>query len=1102
VPGREAGLASLPESMPGFHIHRSNRVEELVSGLAELAAEPRGTFLAPEAFVVQGRGMAVYLSMELSRRLSVWATPMLYPRELVVSVAERVLPKDTAPPLSEDLLEWGAHSLIPELLDEPDFSALKQYLADDPYGLRLSRLSARIASVFDQYLTYRPGWIRTWEDGGTLAVPDGTRFQAPLFRALRQRLPHSHLARVEAPLLARLAEPLDVTLLPPRVTVFGLTTLPPLFVRVLAGLSRHVDVHFFAFCPAPGLFDAERDADPLHAPRRRVPVLDALLSSLAFTGADFEAVLQATLREANITPVEHARFVPPRGGSLLARLQSSLFRGTKGGVELLRAAGFEAVPSESAERPSIVVHSCHGAMREVEVLRDDLLALVTRSVDPVRPDEIAVLVPDLETYAPLIEAAFSREPSSPDFVPYSLSDRSTSGQSPVVDAVDRLLGMARGRVTSAEVVDLLLLDAVRQRFDLDVDQVSRVKQWIVESGVRWGMDADHRAREGLPASGTNTFEFGLERLLLGYAMPSAGQRLFSGVLPYDEVEGQDGILLGRFARFVRVLFSWLRDLARPRQPAEWLKSLGVLLPELFGDTPETARELARIRHALEAMVEASTAVSFERAIDVAVVRDFLARHVEAAQRERGFLAGGVTFSALVPMRSIPFRVVCLLGMNEGDFPRSPRPVEFDLVQNGELPRWAGDRSTRDDDRYLFLETIFAARERLIVTYTGRGVRDNRPRPPSTVVSELLDYLEHRAGVERSALVVEHRLQGFSEVYFDGSDPKLWSFATAYARAASAAMRGRSPVAPFLSARLEATPRDELPLSELQRFFRSPAAYFLNRRLGVYLSVDGDDVPYREPLELDELEQWTLGDAVLGYLERGLDLEEIERLLRGAGKLPLGAWGSVELAQVAGKCAAIAEQARARRGGSEFGSVPITTDLGNGRRVTGVVSGVWASARVCATYSKCSARYLLREWLAHVALCASGSARPSYLITRGESRRPFLEQEFAPLSESEARALLVRFTDLYLEGQRRPLPFLPQSSHDYVKALAKGAGSAIEKAADGYERGDGARDPHPGRAFAGLSPPFDDAYERGEKTAADTEFHQLSRAVFDREELIT
>lgn len=1089
--------------MPGFHIHRSNRVEALVSAVAELARDPRGTFLSPEAFVVQGRGMAVFLSMELSRRLSVWAIPMLYPQKFVVSVVERLLPEETAPALSEDLLEWGAHAVLPELLEQADFSTLKQYLADDPYGLRLARLSSRIASVFDQYITYRPAWIRAWEDGGTLAVPDGTRFQAPLFRALRKRLPHTHLARLEAPLLARLAEPLDVSLLPPRVVVFGLTTLPPLFVRVLAGLARHVDVHFFAFCPAPGLFDAERESDPLHAPRRRVAVKDALLASLAFTGADFEAVLQGTLREAGIAPIEHARFVPPPPrGSLLARVQASLFRGTKAGAEQARDALGEELQSDTPERPSIVVHACHGAMREVEVLRDDLLALVTRAADPVRPDEIAVLVPDLETYAPLIEAAFSREPSSPDFIPYSLSDRASGDQSLVVDAVDRLLGMARGRVTSAEVVDLLLLDAVRLRFELDVDQVSRVKQWIVESGVRWGMDAEHRAREGLPASNTNTFEFGLERLLLGYAMPSAGQRLFSGVLPYDEVEGQDGVLLGRFARFVRVLFSWLRDLARPRTPPLWLKSLGVLLPELFGDTPETARELARIRHALEAMVEASSAVGFEREIDVAVVRDFLARHVEAAQRDRGFLAGGVTFSALVPMRSIPFRVVCLLGMNEGDFPRAPRPVEFDLVQNGELPRWAGDRSTRDDDRYLFLETLCAARERLIVTYTGRGVRDNRARPPSTAVAELLDYVEQRMGVPRAALVVEHRLQGFSEAYFDGSDARLFSFASAYANAASAAMRGRRPAERFLSAPLEAAVHDEIPLSELQRFFRSPAAYFLNRRLGVYLSVEGDDVPYREPLELDELEQWSLGDAVLGYLERGHGLEEIERLLRGAGRLPLGAWGSVELANVAAKCAAIAEQARARRSGSEFGSVPVTTELEGGRRVTGVVDGVWASARVRATYSKCSPRQLLREWIAHVALCASGSARPSYLITRGENKRPFLEQAFAPLAESEAKSLLTRFTELYLEGQRRPLPFLPQASHDYVKALARGVGSPLEKAVDGYERGDGARDPHPARAFGGLLPPFDDAYERGEKAASDTEFHELARAVFDREELLT
>jgi len=997
-------------------------------------------------------------------------------------------------PLSEELLEWGIRAALPGLLGEPDFAELARYVKDDPHGVRLGELCARLATVFDQYLTYRPEWVRAWEGGGLVNVGPEDRFQALLVRKVSERLRARHVGELELTLLARLGEARPLGL-PERISVLGVSTLPPLFVRILVALAAHSEVHLYLFAPSPVL-------EPEARPDAKRP----LLAGLGKVGVELDSIVAATLAEQRVEAVRHEHFEHPTDGAwsatLLAALQASLFDPD--------AAPLATVPLGPSDE-SIVVHACHGPTREVEVLHDQLLSLLTRKDDPVAPEDVLVLVSDLETYAPLVEAVFRRDPGDSRFIPFHVSDRGSRRESALTDAFLRVLGMVRGRVTAAEVLDLLMLEPVRRRIGIDANGADTIKEWVAAAGVRWGRDAAHREAMGLPgAAGANTWRFGLKRLLLGYAFPSDERRTFGGLAGYDEVEGNDAALLGALAGFVRTLFGWLEDLERPRPFAEWTHAMTSLLAALFPDDAVTEQHIAAIRRAIEEMSEGAASAGFEGELDIAVLANLIERRVDGLSPERGFLAGGVTFSAMVPMRSIPFRVIAVLGMNDDAFPRSPRPIEFDLVRNGRTPRSEGDRYPRDDDRYLFLETLCAAREKLIVLYTGRSVRDDRELAPSVCLAELLDALAGPTGSEdsrarRKKLIVEHHLQSFSPAYFDRKNPRLFSYAKEYEGGARGLVALEAKPRGFIERLEPLEQKTEIALEDLLRFWKSPPAYLLNRRLGIYLKKDRVELGAREPLDIDALDRWKIGNPLIDHCLAGIAPAESERLLRGRGELPLGDWGRLVLADYRERAEAVARTTSGRRGGPGREPLELAVRFASGTVLTGTLDGRFPGGRVEHTFSQSSPRSVLALWIRHLAQCAAGALEPSALVTQVKDKPPLVEL-FRPLDAAEAHAYLEPLVSNFREGQLRPLRFLQLTSHAYACALAKVSArsrpqtpvEALVSARleyDGKDNAEATRDAHAPLAFDRRRPPFDERYDAEESALETTEFHRLACTVF-------
>jgi exodeoxyribonuclease V gamma subunit len=877
--------------MAGLYLHSGNRLELLADALAEVIRAPLSSPLRDETILVQSLGMARWLKLELASRLGVAAGMRFpFPRALALELFQAAgVDTDQQPSFDPKTLTWRIFALLPGLAAQPAFAPVARYLAGGD-GRKRFQLAAQLAAVFDQYLTYRPDMIRSWEtgkNGGKSAgkkpvagLGDEDQWQPILWRAVCQDWGDGHPALWrESFLKIAKADRLDRSQLPERLSVFGVSTLPPFHLDLLVALSELIPVHLFQLQPTlhySGDLLSQRQQARLR--RRGVSLGEGssdeiaghrLVASLGRTGREFLKLVYEndTLEEADHFAVP-ASFPPPDAEtadgstgpvgqpSLLATIQRDL-------LELRFRAAAEPKRPVAPDDDSIRLHSCHSPVREAEVLRDHLLKWFTE--DPsLQPRDVVVMVPDLETYAPAIEAALGAPERGEEAIPFTIADRSPRDGGALA-ALWQALELVRSRFTAPEVVALLERDAVRRRFGFEPDDFDLVRQWLSDAEIRLGLGAETVGEfHGEPL---NTWSAGLQRLVAGYCVAGTGDVAVLDLVRPCSVEGSDALVLGRLCEAVERLGHAAASFAQPATPAAWAEKLHAFADAILCLDSLAPREQETLRAAAESLRQAETNATCADPLDFATVLEHLASALSEDRHGSGYLAGAITVCGLKPMRSIPFQVVCLLGMNDGAFPRRNIPLSFDLTSRD---RRDGDSSPRDDDRQLFLETVVSARRRLYISHVGQSQHHGKAAPPSVVVGELLDTLDHEftgpeGGPLRDHLVVEHRLQAFSPAYF--REGPLFSFSRSNFYAARQSTEARSVPAPALQGETAEPDSDlrHLSLDDLVRFFTNPPRWFAERRLKLHLPGRSDVLADAERFDTGPLDEYGAKAALLEVL---------------------------------------------------------------------------------------------------------------------------------------------------------------------------------------------------------------------------------------------
>ena len=1082
----------------GFMVLHGNRLEDLRDLLVQFLISQPLAPLQAEIVLVQSNGMKHWLEMALAQDSALGicaATRLELPSSYLWEIYRSVLGVDAVPeqmPFDKAHLQWRLMRLLPVLAARNSiYSPLERYLQGGKDGRKLYQLAQQVADVFDGYQSYRADWLKDWavgedvlrsHDGKPTVLDEPQVWQAQLWRDIRTDLGAELADASRASVHARFMRQLRALIaeyqrtgsipkgVPPRIVVFGISSLSMQTVEALAELGQMCQVLMLVQNPCQYFWgDIVEGHDRLRQQVRRrqqtksnnagaTDLVDhqapthPLLASWGKQGRDYLHLLDDFDRVQDYQ-AKHTRvdaFVDPavlsQGPSQLAQMQSAILN--------LEPVPASPIALQSGDT-SISLVTTHSAQREVEVLHDHLLGWLETTPD-LNARDVMVMVPDMESFAPHIHAVFGRfVRGQVRHIPYSVAD-TTARQSPIVQALEQLLKLPRSRISLVEWLSLFEVAAVRKRFGLTQDDITQLQSWLVSAGVRWGLDATHRKTWGVSEAvgdrDQNTWSFGLRRLLLGYAVGVGSA--WAGTLPQAALQSLDAPLISKLLDWLNAVTETLSELVGPKAPPEWCRVMVDVVARFFepGDDAE-ARLVQRVLEPLEIWLQSCELAQLDSPLTLDVVREHWLSQVSEEGLSQRFFGGGVQFGTLMPMRSIPFKVICLLGMNDGAYPRQTAARDFDLMTQSWRP---GDRSRREDDRYLFLEALLSARERLYISWQGHRATDNAEQPPSVLVAQLIDYLNVGWSPRREPQ--QQPLHPYSEAYYLQDSPfqtfdQEWARVHPNATAADELVKIQAEPETKLSDQTEAARPAALTLDDLRQLMRQPVEVFFRGRLRILFDGVEDAQQELEPFALNGLEKYHFGQILLN----AKDATSALAALKLSGSLPMAAFGEREVMKFQNDLDVVVKRQVVWRQRFPYEAPSLSIALSfNGIPLTGTLSGLWCPCEsgastnnpsADASYLQISQRLgavlegadedqtarghiVAGMWVNHLAACASGIQMTSVQLGLDG------QIVFAPLGSDEAKVVLQGLVNAYMQAWGRPLPVACKTAWAYLQAKAK------------------------------------------------------------------
>ncbi|WP_373819651.1 exodeoxyribonuclease V subunit gamma [Glaesserella sp.] len=1016
-----------------FTVYYSNQLEnqkDLLVGI--LTKDPNPNPFEQEIVLVQSLGMAQWLQMQIAKDLSVAGNFQFpYPTSFLWQQYRLLfpdLPKENI--FERSGIVWRLMRLIPQLLERKEFAPLNAYLVQQD-SLKRFQLAAKIADLFDQYLVYRPHWLVHWEKNEQQQVLDEiTRFvsfkrknqddiaaniewQSLLWNTLVADIKQdsdeiifntSHRAYLQQRYFEKLDNLTvsDRAKLPKRIFIFGISSLPATQLAVFKKLSEHCNIHLFFTNPSEMFWGDNREDNVLEklalSQQLSAEELDGLLEQqgnpLLMTwgkqGKEFLNLL-TELDPKEISLYDH---FSNDDSSLLTQLKGTILR-------------FEAHPILELNEgdTSLQIHSCHSKMREVEVLHNHLLQLFEQNTH-LSPKDIIVMSADIDSYAPYIQAVFARyERQDPRFIPFTLSDQKISYVNPIVASFLRLLSMKERKISVDEVLDLFDIRAIREQYQLSEESIFTLREWVNTAGIRAGLHTENSLWKNY-----NSWENGINRLLLGTSLTEKNNS-WQDILAFDESYGLASVQSGYLAKFLQDLTAWSDFLSAPQSLGDWQQKLTEFIKQLYVEDEESADTLFNLHQAVDTIFSQIKQAKFDQPLEAEIVAQLFEQQLSEQRSNLNFLIGKVNFCTLLPMRAIPFKVICLLGMNEGEFPRQQTLNSFDLMQYAPQK---GDRARRDDDRYLFLEALLSAQQQFYISYLGQSLTDSQEKLPSVLVSQLYDYIQQHLDDPENAkqLLTLHPMTVFSpENFIHGK--------VAYDKEWLAVMEERSEQSGNFLTPLEREDSElptEIDLADLIAYIQNPLRFFFQRQLGIRFEQDDSVIAESEVFSLSPLERYQLLDQLIDVKK-----DESENFFKNAklkGKLPACYFGELaqnELSETIQPLRSVLKVYQDEP--SELIEIDQQYQLENSQiRLVGHIRNRFGNEVVLWRVGDLRDKDRIQMWLYYLALKATENSAQQlhFHYRKGDSAKLF---GFNDISRDEAQQQLSIYLQDYLTGYR-------------------------------------------------------------------------------------
>ncbi len=960
-----------------FNTYHSQSLQTLAHHFSGIIKPEGGDPLSKPWIIVQNNEIKEWLSLKIAEEQGVAGNfRFIFPSEFLWMLYR--LRKDEVPqvlPADLNSMHWALFELLSS--DQELLSQIPFYDSDTDTLKKRFQLSGQLADIFDQYQVYRPEMMESWLKRKMVTKESNERWQLSIWNELNKQwglFEHIENLPSRSKAYSELVQWLDDANhglwegIPDNVYVFGLSHLSKPFMEIISRIGRKHDVHFF--------FSA---------------------------GTEYDS-------KENL-----GHLVEDWGGSTQEQVQLL--------HKILKENGVptKAVVTETDKKisfPEFKVHSCHNIRREVQVLKDEILLYLDNNPD-CKLSDILVMIPDVEAYSGMLETVFINDVGEPAIPVSKISGRNFHSSE---HSLTELLELLSSSFKASAVLQLLNLEPIKANFNFSDADLELVEEWVLENRIYRGIGDDFRTRY--------SWQKGVNQLLSGFSMEPELLDVYQDLVPYNRISSsEDAMLSARFAHFVHLLKSAAKEISTQKTPVEWIEFTRRLIDDFFGN--ETTRNIrtGALRKMLDKLKEQAMYTSFSRDVPFTLMKDWLIGQFSSHDSSSGRLGQGVTVSSYIPYRSVPFRFIAMLGMNESVFPRKAIRPEFDLIYADPRP---GDRILKEDDTYLFLETIKAAREHLHISYLGQDQHSDSTRLPSILVQQLLDI----SFESQNEGIIRHSLHPFNKQYFEGDTPH--SYSDLNRRLSENMQKGKLEEYPAFTGQNHLLSEEKLAqkihISDLISFFTNPSKYLLQNRLSLSYYDDFKEISDRESFKLNNLERYKLDHLLFEMLQKNEGADTVKKYAVAASMIPEALEGEKAFNREKKITKELLDHLKSYTKAEEhIVDVSIEND---GIQLYGPIHGLYDELFVSCRVGRRRAEHEVVHWLKHLILLENGyDLSKSLFLSKDGADVEILEIHSSDIWSNPLSDYVKLFASNNPVLQKAA--FFPQSSKAYAEAILEG-----------------------------------------------------------------
>ncbi len=1063
-----------------MYIFRSNNLETLSTVLAKqdfLLKNP----LERSWIVSQNQGMSVWLSQSLAKQFGIFSAQYYLVKPVIIEILEKLYGEQVKKNnFSRNEITLALFAIFSKLLrsNVASMQVVKEYIQEERTSLKLMQLAQKMAALFDKYLIYRPQELLSWQnESDSQRQSKAPLWQVKLWQELVKTMGKQHFAYYIDLFCKETKPDLFAELnLPKQIYFFAITSLPPLFCDFIKQLDNYTNVSLFLLSPSKEYWadirSKKEQIRSLKRTRGNISSLEDMENTLHYDegntllanngklGRDFQALLESKF---DYQEGEQDLYKSPSEELPLGFLKNSLL--------YLKNKALGEKETFPIAKNNLLIYSCHNRIREVETVQDILLQEVFEN--GVQPHEIAVMMPNIETYADLIPIVFTNDKEEKHYLPYRVSDRSAIFDEPIIRLFLKLLTSLSSRASFDDIFELISNVVIQQAFKWQEEEVEILKNYLKEASLAWGLDGKQREQQGFPFEEANSWSYVVSRLLLGWA--TTQEIIWQDRLAMPLTDGASFDSVRKLILFLQEWEELFQFASKSHSGKEWCERLGKVIDTFFSENQETQNSLRELRLSVDECSKLMKQIDFESLLDLDCILSLFESIWQSQINATAFLRGGITFCSMLPMRSIPFRIIVLMGMDEGEFPRMEKQIEFDFLYK---QRELGDRVKLDEDRYLFLETLLSARDKLVITYQGQDARKNVTKMPSLLVTELVEALSQGYALPEGyanftdLLINKEQAFPFDSFYF--SEPRAKSYSVLYAKAAQSLYTYRKAQNPrdsqvnfFVLYKGEnKQEKQEVDYKNFMYFWRFPIRYFLQDILNVKRKKEAHHeavlsfqnsadlvVLNREPLRISSRDKKTIILRILSFFQKNeTNLEKIYLYEKTKNELPWGQLGRYSFQEIAKEATLFWDNIKDI---AQKQDIIIPKIVLQNITLQSIPLTLYENERIGYTVFKMNGSFILKEWLQHLLYTVAVQPVVTKIVgyVKKGNKEMISVSEFKELTQEKAKELLNIYADFFIEGQTKPLCFEAKTAWSYVEALRMGrtAEQASKQAEDTWQR---------------------------------------------------